>query len=34
LLGLLIVNFATHEAIEATWESFRREKPCPVKLEQ
>ena len=34
LLGLLIVNFATDEAIESTWESFKQEKPCPVKLEQ
>lgn len=34
LLGLVIVNFATGEAIEATWETFKREKPCPVKLKQ
>jgi len=34
LLGLLIVNFATNEAIEATWETFKRDKPCPVKLKQ
>ena len=34
LLGLKIVNFATDEIIETAWESFKLEKPCPVRMEQ
>lgn len=33
LLGLLIVNFATNEAIRTNWENFKLGKPVPVKLE-
>ena len=34
LLWLIIVNFATGEAIQSNWESFKRDKPVPIKLEQ
>lgn len=34
LLGLKIVNFATDEIVETTWETLKREKPCPVRMEQ
>jgi hypothetical protein len=34
LLWLNIFNFAAHEAIENTWGNFKRDKPCPVKLNQ
>ena len=34
LLWLIIVNFASNEAIQSTWESFKLGKPVPVRLNQ
>lgn len=33
LLGLNIVNFATREKIETTWEIFEHTTPAPVKFD-
>ena len=34
LLWLIIVNFASNEAIQTNWEDFKQNKPCPVRLNQ
>ena len=34
LLWLIIVNFASNGAIQTNWEDFKREKPCPVRIER
>jgi hypothetical protein len=34
LLWLIIVNFASNEAIQSNWESFKLGKPVPVRLNQ
>ena len=34
LLWLIIVNFATNEVVQSTWEDFKQSKPVPVRLNQ
>ena len=34
LLWLIIVNFASNEAIQTNWEDFKQNNPCPVKLKR